>query len=250
MLQLILSLFLLNGYSTASGSELIASTPSRYRVPSRTAAQETRHALDAKLVPMSGATTQAFIPKGWKAQDEVTGDLNGDGLPDAVLQLIEDKPARDAKDEYQERQRAMLILFKTADGKYTRAAVANKLLMCASCGGMLGGAGGDAPGADVKIEKGVLIVSQLSGSREATDLLQRFRYDPAAQKFWLIGQDITNVDRLTGASEQVSTNFLTGKQITERRKINSKTEKEVLLSKQTKVVPKTRKTIEQVDYEQ
>ena len=212
--------------------------------------QETRHLLDAKLVPMSGTTTKAFIPKGWKAQDEPTGDLNGDGLPDAVLQLIEDKPARDAKDEFQERQRALLILFKTADGKYARAAVASKLLMCASCGGMLGGSAGDAPGAEVKIEKGVLIVVQLYGSREATDLLQRFRYDAASQKFLLIGQDITNIDRLTGASETVSTNFLTGKQITERRKINAKTEKEVVLSKQTKIVAKARKTIEQVDFEQ
>ena len=106
--------------------------------------QEPRNLLDAKLVPMSGATSAAFVPKGWKSQDEQTGDLNGDGLPDAVLQLIEDKPARDAKDEYHERQRAMLILFKTTDGKYKRAAVASKLLMCASCGGMLGGAGGEA----------------------------------------------------------------------------------------------------------
>lgn len=226
MLQLILSLFLLPA-----------------------ATQEARRPLDAKLVPMNGATTKAFIPKGWKAQDEQAGDLNGDGLPDAVLQLIEDKPARDAKDEFQERQRAMLILFKTADGKYARAAVASKLLMCASCGGMLGGDGSN-PGADVKIEKGVLLVSQLYGARESTDLLQRFRYDAATQKFILIGQDITGVDRLTGNSETVSTNFLTGKQVIERRKINAKTEKEVVVSKQTKVVPKTRKTIEQVDFEQ
>jgi hypothetical protein len=210
--------------------------------------QEARHLLDAKLVPLSGATTKAFIPKGWKAQDEQAGDLNGDGLPDAVLQLIEDKPMRDAKDEFQERQRALLILFKTADGKYARAAVAGKLLMCASCGGMLGG-DGENPAGDVKIEKGVLIVSQLYGARESTDLLQRFRYDAATRQFILIGQDITGVDRMTGASETVSTNFLTGKQITERRKINAKTEKEIVLSKKTKVIAKTRKTIEQVDFE-
>lgn len=227
MLQLILSLFLLPAVM-----------------------QDARHLLDAKLVPMKGATTKAFIPKGWKAQDEQTGDLNGDGLPDAVLQLIEDKPVRDARDEFQERQRAMLILFKTAEGKYTRAAVAAKLLMCASCGGMLGGSAGDSPGADVQIQKGVLIVSQLSGSRESTDLVQRFRYDAQSQKFLLIGQDITSRDRLTGESETVSTNFLTGRRITERRKINVKTEKEILVSKQTKVVAKSRKTIEQVDYEQ
>ena len=58
------------------------------------------------------------------------------------------------------------------------------------------------------------------------------------------------MDRLTGASKTISTNFLTGKQITERRKVNAKTEKETVVSKTTKVVAKARKTIEQVDYEQ
>ncbi len=211
--------------------------------------QDTRHLLDAKLVPMGGATTKAFVPQGWKSQDEQTGDLNGDGLPDAVLQLIEDKPEQDAKGAFQERSRAFLILFKTADGKFSRAAVANKLLMCAGCGGMLGGTG-ETPAADVKIEKGVLIVSQLSGSRESTDLLQRFRYDVPSQKFLLIGRDITSTDRLVGNSEIVSTNFLTGKQVIERRKYNQKTDKEIVLSKQTKIVPKARKTIEQVDFGQ
>jgi hypothetical protein len=226
ILQLILSVFLLNA------------TP-----------QDTRRTLDPKLVPTSGVTTKAFIPKGWKAQDEQAGDLNGDGAPDAVLQLIEDKPERDAKDEFQERSRALLILFKTADGKFSRAAVASKLLQCGGCGGMLGGTG-ESAGADVKIEKGVLIVSQLSGARDAMDHLQRFRYDAPAQKFRLIGEDLTNFDRATGASETISTNFLTGKQITERRKMNPKTEKEIVVSKQVKVVAKSNKTIEQVDFEQ
>ena len=256
MLQLILSLFLLltwgaGWYCTASRSDLVRLPPSRYGLPYGTASppQTTPHLLDPKLVPMNGATTKVFIPTGWKAQDEQTGDLNGDGAPDAVLQLIEDKPERDAKDEFQERSRALLLLFKTADGKFSRAAVATKLLMCAGCGGMLGGTG-ENPAADVKIEKGVLIVSQLSGARDMVDRLQRFRYDPQAKQFFLIGQDITNRDRAVGNSEVTSTNFLTGKQITERWKYNQKTDKEVLVSKQTKVVAKARKAIEQVDYEQ
>lgn len=226
MLQLILSVFLLTA------------------VP-----QDARRVLDPKLVPMTGATTKAFVPKGWKAQDEQSGDLNGDGMPDAVLQLIEDKSEQNAKGEFQERTRAMLIVFKTADGKFSRAAVATKLLMCGGCGGMLGGTG-ESAGADVKIEKGVLIVSQLSGARDMVDLLQRFRYDPQAKQFFLIGQDITNRDRAVGNSEVISTNFLTGKQLTERWKYNQKTDKEVLVSKQSKVVAKTKKTIEQADFEQ
>lgn len=196
---------------------------------------------------MRGATTKAFVPKGWTSQNEQTGDLNGDGLPDAVLHLIEDKQNEEGEFEFQER--ALLILFKTTDGKYSRAAVAGKLLQCAGCGGTLG-AIGEKAAADVKIEKGVLIVSQFSGSRESTDLLQRFRYDAPAQKFLLIGEDVKNYDRVTGASNTVSTNFLTGKQIIEKKTYNEKTEKEVTLSRKVKVVAKTSKTIEQADYEQ
>ncbi len=208
---------------------------------------ETQRVIDPKIVPLSGASTKAFVPKGWKLQDEQQGDLNGDAIPDAVLQLIEDLPKK-GDDEFQTRYRALLILFKTAEGKYTRAAVAGTLLMCGGCGGMLGGLG-DTPGADVKIEKGVLLIAQLSGSRNATDLLYRFRYDPQAKQFWLIGQDVNNFDRLTGESEMTSTNYLTGKQIIERRKHDEKSEKETIVSQKMKVVAKTRKTIEQVNYE-
>lgn len=210
-------------------------------------AQEKARVIDPKSVPVSGASTKAFVPRGWVLQDEQTGDLNGDGLPDAVLQLIEDLPKK-SPDEFQTRYRALLILFKTADGKYTRAAVAGSLLMCGGCGGMLGGMG-DSPAADVTIEKGVLLVSQLSGSRESTDHLHRFRYHAATKQFLLIGEDITNADRLGGTSEVISTNYLTGKQVIERRKYNEKTDKEVLLSKKVKVVAKKQQPIEQVEYE-
>ncbi|MFN7927876.1 MAG: hypothetical protein U0Y68_08000 [Blastocatellia bacterium] len=209
-------------------------------------AQEKARELDPKIVPLNGATTKAFVPKGWVAQDEQMGDLNGDGMPDAVLQLIEDLPKK--TDEFQMRYRALLILFKTADGKYTRAAVAGSLLMCGGCGGMLGGTG-DSPAADVKIEKGVLLVSQLAGSRESTDHLHRFRYNAATKQFLLIGEDITNLDRATGASETISTNYLTGKQVIERHKYNEKTDKDILVSKKIKVVAKKQKPIEQVEYE-
>lgn len=209
--------------------------------------QEAPRVIDPKTVPLSGATTKAFVPKGWVLQDEQTGDLNGDALPDAVLQLIEDLPKK-SDDDFRTRYRALLILFKTADGKYTRAAVAGTLLMCGGCGGMLGGTG-DSAAADVKIEKGVLLISQLAGSRESTDHLQRFRYHAATKQFLLIGEDITNADRLGGTSEVISTNYLTGKQVIERHKYNEKTDKDVLLSKKIKVVARKQKPIEQVAYD-
>lgn len=177
-----------------------------------------------------------FIPRGWKLEDRVTGDLNGDGLADTVLQIIKDN----AEDE--DYNRSLIILFKTADGGFTKAAEAKKIIRCSVCGGMLGGGPADA-----KIENGVLILSQMYGSREASDYLQRFRYEPSSGKFRLIGEDITNYDRATGQSETTSTNYLTGKQIISKVVVNEKTGKETA-SKQTKTAKTALKYIEDIDY--
>lgn len=180
---------------------------------------------------------KALVPKNWKAEDKATGDLNGDSIADTVLQILNEN---DEDDEY---DRSLLILFKDKNGKFTKAAEAKKVLRCSICGGMLG----NGP-ADIKIENGVLIVSQLYGSREATDYLHRFRFEPATKKFLLIGEDINNYDRATGAAESTSTNYLTNKQIITKMQYNQKTDKEDTISKKEKTIPKSKKYIEDVDY--
>ena len=52
--------------------------------------------------------------------------------------------------------------------------------------------------AEVKIEKGVIVVTQDHGSRDLTNTTYRFRYDSESQKFMLIGFDFSDADRLTG----------------------------------------------------
>ncbi|NJR19308.1 MAG: hypothetical protein HC785_28930 [Calothrix sp. CSU_2_0] len=44
--------------------------------------------LNPSLVPTQGKTVQDFVPKGWKIQDKVEGDINSDSKPDTVLTLI------------------------------------------------------------------------------------------------------------------------------------------------------------------
>ena len=77
-------------------------------------------------------------------------------------------------------------------------------------------------------------MSQFSGSREARDVVQLFRYDTT--NFYLIGEDVTMRDRATGSSTATSTNFLIGKQLIEKRQYNQKLDRDILLSKQTKAV--------------
>src|SRR3954462_8992999 len=43
---------------------------------------------DASRVPATGRQTHDFVPRGWKAAAEATGDLDGDGRPDHVLHLV------------------------------------------------------------------------------------------------------------------------------------------------------------------
>ena len=203
-------------------------------------AQEAKVNIDKSRIPAVAGAVKDFIPPGWKLEEQVTGDLNGDALPDYALKLLEDKPAKDKDDAATERQRALVIVLQNKDGKLSRAAVTDRLLQCTRCGGAFYGVV-EAP-ANVTIEKGVLIIEQDHGSREISDLTYRFRYEPQTQKFVLIGFDYSYRDRLTAGVMAESTNYLTGVRETFRGK-----GKRDLKSK--RVVPKQKIYLEQVDNE-
>ncbi|MDT5060820.1 MAG: hypothetical protein QOH63_1279 [Acidobacteriota bacterium] len=202
--------------------------------------QEDRASIDKSRIPMEGNSVNDFVPPGWKLEEQVAGDLNGDSSPDYALKLVEDKPAKNADDTASERQRALVIVLKNKAGKLSRAGVADKLLQCTTCGGAFYGVM-EAP-ANVKIEKGVLTVEQDHGSREMTDLTYRFRYEPGSNRFALIGFDITSHDRLTTEVVSESTNYLTGVRVIFRGK--GKSDKS-----SRKIVPTKKIYIEQVDDE-
>ncbi len=180
----------------------------------------------------------SFVPVGWKLEDVKKGDLNGDSIADAVLQL------RQVKDEGDDFDRRIVILLKGTSGSFSKAAQSDNVIRCSICGGMLGG----GP-ADIEIEKGILLISQMYGSRQGTNYLHRLRYEPSSGRFRLIGEDVANFDRLTGETESTSTNFLTGKQITTKTRYNEKTDKDVVVSKQEKISAKGKKYLEDINYE-
>ena len=210
---------------------------------------EPRRFLDPQAVPAEGRAPEDFVPRGWKLEGEVViADLNRDGSPDAVLRVVEDLPAENKEGTVNTRHRALVVLFARPSGGYERAAVAAKLLYCSTCGGMLSDPSGASTA--VEIKSGVLVVTQFSGSREATDFTQRFRYDPASRRFRLIGEDSNTYDRLTGESDKVSTNLLTGLRVTESYKIKRKGGEPVLVSSKRERVRAPKRFIEEVDYEQ
>ena len=192
--------------------------------------------INKSLIPIQANDLNKFVPRGWKIEKKLTADLNGDSLPDFALKLVENKTEKDQGGDPTERSRALVIVLQNQDGKLTRAGVADKLLQCTRCGGAFYGVL-ETP-ANVKIEKGVIIVEQDHGSRDLTNTTYRFRYDADAQRFILIGFDFADTDRLTGKDVSESTNYLTGvRRVTRGKATTSST------------IPRKKIFIEDVDYE-
>lgn len=194
-------------------------------------AQDEAGKIDKSRVPAQADRPEKFAPAGWKIEETVTGDLNGDGLADYALKLVEAKPEKDSEGDPTERGRALVVALATTNGGLTRAAVSDKLLQCTRCGGAFYGVV-ETP-AEVTIEKGTVVVQQDHGSREVTNTTYRFRYEPSTGKFLLIGFDLANNDRATAQVVSESINYLTGA----REEMRSKGDKDV---KTRTTVPKRR----------
>jgi hypothetical protein len=205
----------------------IASLEGRYAIA------QSVQPINPSLVPVQGKTAQDFVPKGWKIQDKVEGDINKDGKADTVLTLVE------AGTE-SERARAMVVLLKQP-GRLQRLAVANKLLLCSSCAGVLSHP--DGAGTSVEIKSGVIIVSQLSGSREARENVHRFWIDKSSKRLVLIGKDILEFDRANGNSTLTSQNYLTGQQIVQ------KSQSQKVISTKKSTIAKSKRFIETINIE-
>ena len=192
-------------------------------------AQDEAGTIDVSRIPAHAKDAASFVPAGWKIEEQVTGDLNGDSLPDYVLKLVEDKPAKDADDMPTERGRALVIALAATDGTLKRAGVADKLLQCTRCGGAFYGVV-ETP-AGVTIEKGVVVVEQDHGSRNLTNTTYKFRFEPATQRFMLIGFDLADADRLTAQVVSESSNYLTNSRVITRSKGNRDVKTKSALSK-------------------
>lgn len=209
-------------------------------LPAVSSAQDEGAVINKSLIPATADDLQKFVPHGWKIEEQITGDLNGDSVADYALKLVEDKADKDASGDPTERYRAVVIVLQEAGGKLTRAAVAGKLLQCTRCGGAFYGFV-ETP-ATLEIKNGIIEVNQDHGSRNLTNTYYKFRYDPATRQFVLIGFDYADADRLTASVVSESSNYLTGVRLTTRGKGNRDV-------KTRTVIPKKKISIEDVDYE-
>lgn len=181
-----------------------------------TFAQDEAGTIDVSRIAAHAKDAASFVPAGWKIEEQVTGDLNGDAVPDHALKLVEDKPDKDNEGVATERGRALVIVLAEKDGNLKRAGVADRLLQCTRCGGAFYGVV-ETP-ANVTIEKGVVVVEQDHGSRNLTNTTYKFRFEPATERFRLIGFDLADADRLTAQVVSESSNYLTNSRVITRSK--------------------------------
>lgn len=130
------------------------------------------------VIPKSGKTIQAFVPKGWFIKDSTKGDFNNDKLEDVVLVLANDKEEAENNYDY-ECARPILILQKTKTG-YLLSAFSKKGVLCKNCGGVFGD-----PFESISLKNNVLNINHYGGSawRWTKNLTFRFQN----KKWELIG---------------------------------------------------------------
>ena len=163
-------------------------------------------AFDAARVPAEGAGEKAFVPAGWKVEERVEGDLDGDGRADLVLRLVP-KDYDSAGVVAAPESQALLVLLSPAGGRLRRTGLATKLLVTVVPQYIL----------NLSVKNGVLVVNQNYGMTDVMDVTDRFRYDAASGRLLLIGRDIFHYHRPQGPdwpAVKVSENYLTGVRLT------------------------------------
>lgn len=196
--------------------------------------------LPMKQIPREGHALQDFVPRGWTVEQEVSGELNGDGAADLAAILVENIPDKDKDDAMSERQRGLIILLSAPGNSYRLAGTNDGILQCTTCGGVKGGVG-------MEIKKGVVIISQMSGSREFTHVTWRFRHDTKTARFLLIGKDVETGDSILGTGTQESFNYLNGKKIVETYRYDKTGERKITLASKKEAITKSALFLEECE---
>jgi hypothetical protein len=166
--------------------------------------------LDPTRVPLEAARLEDFAPRGWKIHSQARGDLNGDGRIDAALILFDSSLDEATPRSIENPPPALVIALATEQGRWRRAGINNRMIVADDSG--------FAP-LRLRILKGVVVLDQeeqsnISDNTNDYSYTYRFRYEPAADRFLLIGEDDANTHRDAAADGiRVSDDYLTGTRV-------------------------------------
>ena len=172
--------------------------------------ENSRQRLDPTLVPREAARVEDFVPREWTIHHRAVGDLNGDYTSDVALILFPLSLTTTPNLLVDHPQPALVIALATEQGRWRLAGVNNRLIWADDSG--------FAP-LRLEIKKGVVVVHEERQSDISENTLDyaytyRFRYDPPADRFILIGEDNQNTHRdAVEDGIRVSDNYLTGQRV-------------------------------------
>jgi hypothetical protein len=167
------------------------------------AAQPSTRVSPAVPLPLKAAKPAEFVPKGWILEQQKVADLNGDGLPDALLLM-----RRPQTSGTPQRILAVVLRQRGANAGYALSEVNDRLIPHSDDSKQ------EDPMADGELtvrRRGFDIkLTLLSGvgSYQTATLRYRFRYQDGC--FRLIGYDRMETHRGTLETRDLSINFLTG----------------------------------------
>ena len=196
--------------------------------------------IDATKIPKTAARTTDFIPAGWMLEEQLKGDVTGDGNPEFLMTVMEEKPASMKEDDIYEKDRALIIVSRDDEGKLSLVGVGANALQCGGCGGAFYGVI-EAPASVTISNTGTIVLGQESGSNTVSESTITLRWDAAAKKFMLIGYDYAYRDRTNGDYATESINYVTGDRVVKQGKGKKDT------TAKTKVT-KSKTYLETVDY--
>ena len=161
-----------------------------------------------------GRTIEELVPKGWEVQS-ATGDLNKEGIEDFVLLVRSNDPAyiktRDDGFESNFSPLSLAVYFGSPSGVYKRFKVWYDTI-----------SGREDEEREITNEvsitpKGAIDIRVSSWSSMGTAATggSTYRYRFQSGNFYLIGEESSWLNRMTGEGESTSINYLTGqKEIT------------------------------------
>ncbi|SKA32734.1 hypothetical protein SAMN04488128_103710 [Chitinophaga eiseniae] len=153
--------------------------------------------------PIGHDAFKKFVPTGYEVRDTVSGDLNGDHIPDVVL-VLQSKAAGASLDT--PGSRPFMILLRNNHYQLSLAVTNRDLILPADIGGTQGD-----PYVSTTIDNCSFTIQQYYGSRERTRTETTFCYVPSKQD-WLLNKVVITTENALDA-DATKTVIKKGKQL-------------------------------------
>lgn len=150
---------------------------------------------------LSSKTFAGFAPRGYEVLLEATGDLNADKRDDAAIIL--QKKIRTGQEC---PKRCLIVALRGQDNVLRRLAANWDVLIPSNAGGASYG----DPKVELKIQKGLLVLEQMSGSNDRTDRTWRYKLNNKRNVVELVGLTTLTYVSSTAEGEQLDQDLLTG----------------------------------------